>query len=390
MEKVYDTRRASVDETESLFGFLMEAAPDPMVVVDLDGHMVAANRQCEEVFGYRREELAGRAVEILVPERFRQGHRGKRGHYHAMPRVRLMGVAMDLTGRHRSGREIPVEISLSPVLVRNRTLVICTIRDVTERHRLLEERKRLEERLWHAQRMESLGVLAGGVAHEFNNALGAIIANAELALLKQGTQGGIREEIEDVISSAQRAAGLCDQMLAYSGGGHFTVEPTDLSTVVSGMTDLLRASVSEQVNLKIELDSGLPRIDADVSQLHQAILNPVLNACEALAEQSGIITVSTGSEHCTRAYLANTFPVDVEQRDGEYVYAEIADTGHGMSAETRARMFDPFFTTKFTGRGLGMATALGIIAGHGGAIHVHSEIGTGTTVKLLIPAVAPA
>ncbi|MEE9254412.1 MAG: PAS domain S-box protein [Pseudomonadales bacterium] len=390
MEQAYESGPVSVQEAEPLFRSLMEAAPDPMIVADLDGHIILVNRRCEQVFGYEREELVGQPVESLVPERLRQVHRRDRAHYQAMPRVRPMGLAMDLRGRHKDGREIPVEISLSPTIIQERTLIIATIRDVAERQRLDEERKQLEERLRHAQKMESLGVLAGGVAHEFNNALGAIMANADLALLKQRVRSEAGEELEDVIESARRAAGLCKQMLAYSGGGQLIVEQIDLSSAILDMRELLTAAVSEQAALNFELDSNLPRIAADVSQLHQAILNPVLNASEALPEQTGTITVSTGSVYCSQEYLEYTFPADGQQREGEYVYAQISDTGCGMSEGIRARMFDPFFSTKFTGRGLGMAAVLGIVSGHGGAIHVHSEIGTGTTVKLLIPAIAYA
>jgi CheY-like chemotaxis protein len=173
-------------------------------------------------------------------------------------------------------------------------------------------------------------------------------------------------------------------MLAYSGRGKFALQSIRLSEVVEEMTHLLEVSISKKCALKFCFPHKLPYIEGDVTQVRQVIMNLIINASEAIGDQSGVITVSTGVVDCDHAYLSETYLVD-DLPPGTYVYLEVADTGCGMTPEVRSRIFDPFFTTKFTGRGLGLAAVLGIIRGHRGAIKVYSEVGRGTTFKALFP-----
>jgi len=176
-------------------------------------------------------------------------------------------------------------------------------------------------------------------------------------------------------------------MLAYSGKAAFVVQPLDLSKLAQQMGNLLGAAVSKKAALRYDCDPKLPLIHGDSTQLHQVIMNLITNASEAIGEQQGTITLSTSTVSADREYLSATY-LDDDLPVGEYVSLEVSDTGCGMDEETQSRIFDPFFTTKFAGRGLGLAAVLGIVRGHKGALKVYSEVGHGTTVKVLLPAVA--
>lgn len=259
-----------------------------------------------------------------------------------------------------------------------------TFLDISLRKQAEEEHRMLEQQVQHTQKLESLGVLAGGIAHDFNNLLMTILGNADLALRDISPVSPASPFLNEIVAAANCAADLCRQMLAYSGKGRFVVEAIDLNELVTEMTHMLEVSISKKITLKYNLADRLPAIKADATQIRQIIMNLITNASEAVGEQSGAISVTTGAMHCDKAYLSKSFLKD-NQQDGMYVYIEVADTGCGMDAETQARLFDPFFTTKFSGRGLGMAAVLGIVRGHHGALHVYSEPGRGTGIKVLFP-----
>jgi len=261
----------------------------------------------------------------------------------------------------------------------------CIFVDVSERKRAEGERRQLEAQIQHAQKLESLGVLAGGIAHDFNNLLMVILGNADLALMELSPVSPATENVGEIKKASQRAAELCKQMLAYSGKGRFVIEPVDLSHVVEELSHMLEISISKKAILKYNFVEGLPAVEADITQIRQIIMNLITNASEAIGDKSGIISITTGAVDCDRAYLRGAY-LDEELSEGCYVTLEVADTGCGMDAETQAKLFDPFFTTKFTGRGLGLAAVLGIVRGHGGTVKVYSEVGRGTTFKVLLPA----
>jgi CheY-like chemotaxis protein len=237
----------------------------------------------------------------------------------------------------------------------------------------------------HAQKLESLGVLAGGIAHDFNNLLVGMLGNASLALLDTPLASPARGPVEDIERAAQRAAELTRQLLAYSGKGRFVIEPIDVSRLVEEMTSLLRAALSKKAELILELPTALPAIEADATQLRQVVMNLLTNASDAIGEAVGTIAIRTGVQQVEATYRATLLNGEAIT-DGAYVFVDVADTGAGMDGATIARIFDPFFTTKFTGRGLGLAATLGIVRGHRGAIKVYSEPGRGTTFRLLFPA----
>jgi PAS domain S-box-containing protein len=258
-------------------------------------------------------------------------------------------------------------------------------RDVTERVRADEERRRLEAQMQHVQKLESLGVLAGGIAHDFNNLLVGMLGHAGLALMELAPDDPARERVEQIQTTAQRAAELTNQMLAYSGKGRFVLQSSDLSEIVGEMTHLLRTAVARNAEIVLDLTPDLPAFDGDPAQIRQVIMNLITNASDAIGTAPGTITVHTGRMAVTREYVSDAW-IGADLPEGEYVFAEVHDTGCGMDAATLARIFDPFFTTKFTGRGLGLAAVLGIVRGHHGAIKIASEPGGGTTFRVLLPA----
>ena len=257
--------------------------------------------------------------------------------------------------------------------------------DITEFKRTEEEHASLEKQLLHAQKLESLGVLAGGIAHDFNNILTAIIGNADLALMRLNPESPAVDNLHKIEQSAARAADLAKQMLAYSGKGKFVVESLDLNRLVEEMLHMLEVSISKKAVLRLNKFQNLPAVEVDATQIRQIIMNLVINASEAIGDKSGVIAITTGCMDCDRHYLKDVW-LDENLVDGLYVYLEIADSGCGMDRDVLAKIFDPFFTTKFSGRGLGMAAVLGIVRGHKGAIKVYSEPGKGTTFKILLPA----
>ena len=257
--------------------------------------------------------------------------------------------------------------------------------DITALKRAEEEKRRLEEQVRQTQKLESLGVLAGGIAHDFNNLLMAVLGHAELALTEISPMSAARGSLTEIATAARRAADLCRQMLAYAGKSSFALERVGLRDLVEEMAHLLKTAISKKAILNLNLERGLPPIQADPSQIRQIVMNLIINASEAIGDRSGVITVSVGATRCDEEYLRKT-ELREDLAPGLYVHLEVSDTGSGMDAQTRARIFEPFFSTKFTGRGLGLAAVLGIVRAHKGALKVYSEPGKGTTFKILFPA----
>lgn len=265
--------------------------------------------------------------------------------------------------------------------------LVGTMQDITEQVEHEAERARLETQVHHAQKMESLGLLAGGIAHDFNNLLVGVLSNASLALLDIDEQAPIRDVVLDIERTAQRAAELTRQLLAYSGKGRFVVEPISLGALANEMAQLLRTVVSKDAELIIDTADGDALIKGDATQLRQVIMNLITNASDALEGKAGTVTVRTSlglaEEPTADALHYGELPASTP-----VAVLEVSDTGSGMSPEIAARIFDPFFSTKFTGRGLGLAATLGIVRGHHGRISVHSELNTGTRFAMAFPITA--
>ena len=276
----------------------------------------------------------------------------------------------------------------APVIDENGKMLSAIVvnQDITDLKKREEDRIRFEKQIQQTQKLESLGVLAGGIAHDFNNILMAVLGNAELVLLDLSPASPARKSTMEIITAAKRASDLSNQMLAYTGRASFVQEEIDLTELIEDMVHLLKTLITKKAILNLRLESGVPRIYADPSQVSQVIMNLIINASDAIGDKSGVITVSLGATICDDRYLSKTELFD-ELKPGLYVHIEVSDTGCGMTAKERERIFEPFYTTKFTGRGLGLAAVLGIIRAHKGAIKVYSEPDKGTNIKALFPAI---
>lgn len=259
------------------------------------------------------------------------------------------------------------------------------VNDLTPLKKASDAKIEMERKLQHAQRLETIGVLAGGIAHDFNNILMAILGNSEIAMMKLNFNSPAKDNLLKIQRATERAADLCKQLLAYAGKGNYNVTHLDLNKLINEMLYMLEVSVSKKIILKYNFNKELPLILADSTQINQIIMNLITNASEAIGDKAGIITISTGTFDCDKDYLKKTF-VGEELPEGKYCFFEVSDNGCGMTEETKNKIFDPFFTTKFIGRGLGMSAVLGIVRSHNGSIKVYTEKDKGTTIKVLFPA----
>ncbi len=317
--------------------------------------------------GLRREQIEGRAVAEVAED----PHGGQ--------------VSANYYGRALAGEPVDTEVAY-----RGRDLAIRYVPLRDERVSVvgamalwldITEGKRKEEQLRQTQRLESIGLLAGGVAHDFNNLLTGIMGQASLLL--NDASPDMAGALKEIIEGTERAAHLTRQLLAYSGKGQFLVRDLHLTRAVREMADLLRLSIPKSVELRLDLCERLPSIAMDPGHLKQAVVNLVINAGEAIGEgNSGRLSVATGVQEIDCPFVD---ALGGEVRAGRRVYLEVSDTGSGMDPETIERIFDPFFTTKFTGRGLGLAAVSGIVRSQHGAITVKSVPGGGSTFRVLFP-----
>jgi PAS domain S-box-containing protein len=376
LERRVEERTTQLRESEERFRRLVAVSFEGIVIHER-GAILEVNPALTALFGYQASELIGSPLSrlFLPEERERMQSRIDAG---------FEGV-FEVTALRKDGSRFPMEMEAREVVHRGRAFCVCAARDITERQREGEERRRLERHMQEVQKLESLGVLAGGIAHDFNNMLSVMLGNCRVALDDLDPESRTRERLLRVRAAGEKAAGLVEQMLTYSGKPSDSRMPLDLSRLVAEMLDLLRASVSAKCRLEPNLEANLPSIDGDPSQVCQVILNLVMNASEATEEGAGTVTIRTGTADLDAGDLLGSFGA-TQLPAGRYVFVEVSDRGAGMSAEIRAQVFVPFFTTKLSGRGLGLASALGIVRTHGGAIQITSELAVGSSFRVLLPA----
>jgi len=366
--------------------------PAATLLVDREGQVVGCNPASERLLGWSTPEVLGQpypfapaADQLGLAQRLEHIWQGET-HTGLQSWLRHDGAALVLTLTDGPLRDDEGQI----------IAMIEVLTDVTPWHpkeaRALEEARRqraeqdkVELQLREGQRLESLGVLAGGMAHDFNNLLTLIMGYASLAEPHLGRESAAREYLRHIEEASIRAADLCKQMLAYAGKGRYVVGPLDLNEAVRKTTELLLLSISSKTQLRQNLRPGLPLIHGDANQVQQVILNLVLNAAEALVEGEGAIDIETGVFKPSEQMFSQALPESSPKPSPAMVYLEVRDNGSGIDSATIARIFDPFFTTKFTGRGLGLSAVQGIVRSHHGIITVDSTPGKGSTFRVLLP-----
>ncbi len=380
-------RRAAAEAAEGrrMLEAVMEFIPEGLTIVGApDGGVRMMSRHGSELLGEAPESFEHKAIEEYS-RNFYHTDGKTAARVEEMPATRaiqhgeITGDAEWIVKRPDGGASVILSRA-APIRDRKGRITGAVVawRDITKR-------KRLEEKVRESTKLESLGVLAGGIAHDFNSLLGAVLGNASLLMadLPQGSADW--KFAQEISKAAERAARLSRQMLAYSGHGRFHVKPLNLSEYIRWLAPSIESLTSNHAELKFDLASDLPPIEADDSQMQELISNLICNAVEAIGPGGGRVTVATRLAPLDYFYIHPPL-LHEEIQPGTYVTLEVSDTGSGMDKETIARMFDPFFTTKFTGRGLGLAAARGIVHGHRGAILVYSAPGQGTTMSALFPA----
>ena len=343
------------------------------IVRDQDGNPVdyrflKINPAFEKLTGWKADAVVGRTLREVLPT--------------------TDDLCWETFGKvARSGEPISFEYHLASVGRYFSVTAYCSeplrlgavFNDITELKRSEEARRKFEAEMYHSQKLESLGVLAGGIAHDFSNLLVGVLGNVDLALAETPRSALIYPLLNDIVDAAKQAALLCKQLLAYSGKGRFVVERVDFAEMIREMRPMVDLVVSKNSVIHYDLAEQLPPVEADVSQLRQVVMNLLTNASESLPDGRGSIELRLAAAEP---------PASCSACAGPWVVLTVEDHGCGMTAEVRERMFEPFYSTKFTGRGLGMAAVAGIVRAHGGQIDVESERGRGTTVRIILPPAA--
>ncbi len=369
-------------KSEERLRTVIQDMPALMAAFDPQGNIIAWNRECERVTGYSAREIVGnpQVSELLFTGTERERFKAE----WCFPEQDYRDRELELVARDRTLRAVSWSNISRAFPVPGWASWAIGI-DFTERRQAQAEQERMQTKLLQMQKLESLGVLAGGIAHDFNNLLTGIMGNAGLALGNLEPGSPVRSAIERVIRASERAAELTGQMLAYAGKANFEIQPIDLSQHISETVTLLTSAMSKNVLFQLALGENLPTVEVDRPQLHQLVMNLVMNGAEACSDGPGTVRISTGLIMVDEAQRKELL-LGEELSLGLYVFLDVQDTGCGMDDETKMRIFDPFFTTKFTGRGLGLSAALGIVRAHRGSLIVESVPGKGSTFRVLLPA----
>lgn len=371
----------ALQESEKRFRCTFERSPAPMAVTDIEGHLKQFNQRLCDALGRERAELNRQMMNQFA-------HPDDRD-------IRLHEALLDsgdgeaaIEKRYVTKDGRIVHMLLKGTLIRNAAgepyEILVVFFDMTAQREAEAQRLELERTMLEVQRLESLGALAGGVAHDFNNLLAGILGNTNLALLDTPRHSSVRLCLEQIESAVQRAAELTRQMLAYAGRGRVMLETIDVNEALNVNRTLLHTITPSTVPIRYHFEKESLMVRFDRSQLIQIIVALVRNAAEAIGDQTGQITITTG-ERTVDATDLPLHTLGADMQAGRYTFIEVCDTGCGIDRQTMARLFEPFFTTKPGRRGLGLAATLGILRSHGSAIQVESAPGQGSVFRVFIP-----
>ena len=358
---------------------VLQSAPDAILIADGNGIILSWNPGAQTAFGYTAEEVVGKSLTLLMPQRFHDAFTAGLQRHRTAGTSEVIGRTVEFPGVRKNGQEFPLEVSVASWQTAEGTFYSGILRDVSER-------RRLEEQLRQAQKMETVGRLAAGVAHDFNNLLMAVLGYSEVTLRKLAPDDPLRGDLLGIIEVGERTGTLIRQLMTFSRKQVVRPQVLDLHAVVATVSKMLRCLIGEDVELDTRTGATHSRVRADPGQLEQVLLNLAVNARDAMPT-GGRLRIETENVSLDEAE-ARAHP---EARAGAYILLTVSDTGCGMTAEVQSHLFEPFFTTKEPGKGtgLGLATVHGIVKQFGGHIRVESEVGRGTTFKIYLPAAEP-
>jgi PAS domain S-box-containing protein len=354
---------------------VVETAVDGVILIDDRGHVLMFNPACEKLFKYRADEIIGQNVKVLMPAPYRSEHDGYLDNFHKTRVRKIIGIGREVTGQRSDGSTFPMDLSVGEAKQDGSAIFVGIIHDLTDR-------KKTEEQLVQAQKMEMVGQLSGGIAHDFNNLLTVIVGNSEFLSHQLKPRPDLQQLADDIGQAGERGAELTQRLLAFSRRQTLRPVEIDCNILLETMHKLLRRTMREDIEIRIDFDPEISPAFADPAQLESALLNLALNAQDAMAT-GGRLTLTTASASLDDQYQR----LHPEVRPGEYVLIAITDTGTGMSKEVLERVFEPFFTTKEVGKGsgLGLSMVYGFIKQSNGHVSIYSEPGLGTTVRMYLP-----
>lgn len=383
--------RKVVEETlaysEARFRSVVDAAQDAIIAVDSQQRLALFNRAAERIFGYALAEIAGQEAARLFPAAAAQAF-AQLMQNHSSAVTPSTGQVYELQARHKNGAFFPIELTIAAtgrIAAGAHTaeiVYIGVIRDVTAKQHAGEEMQKLQAQLFQAQKMETIGTLAGGVAHDFNNLLVGILGTASLMKTSVDAESLLQEHIQTIEQAALRASELTKQLLGFARAGKYEVRAVNLNHPIQELLRLISRTFEKRITVTAQLAEDLWAIEGDSNQLQHSFLNICLNARDAMPE-GGTLKLTTKNLAINTENSALHFNL----APGKYVHLAITDTGVGMDAATQARIFEPFFSTKARdkGTGLGLAMVYGIIRNHGGRIYVDSAVNQGTTFHIYLP-----
>ena len=356
------------------FRSLLDQANDIIILIEIpSGCIIDVNNSASRLLNYSTEKLLNMSIKDILREEIFSNETLQVHHQKVLNATLLSS----------SGASIPVEMTVRTVIFDGKLYSVAVGRDITERIKAEEEKKKLEEHLKQAQKMEAIGTLAGGIAHDFNNILGAIIGYTQLALMDISGEPEIIYNLEQVLKASKRAKEVIKQILAFSRQSKIESKTIDLANVIEEVSRLIRASIPSTIEIKISILSEKNIIRADETQVHQVLMNLCTNGAYSMKGRGGILEISLADLEITpqNSFLYKGLP------SGLYLNLSVIDTGTGIDPSLLDRIFEPYFTTrqKGEGTGMGLAVAHGILQSHGGEILVESEVGKGTSFHVLIP-----
>jgi PAS domain S-box-containing protein len=362
-------------QDETRLRAVVDTAVDGVILIDTSGSILLFNPACERLFGYAAAEVMGQNVKILMPAPYRSEHDGYLENYHQTGDRKIIGIGREVVGQRKDGTEFPMDLSVGEAIEGNRKIFVGIIHDLTDR-------KRTEEQLVQAQKMETVGQLSGGIAHDFNNLLTVIIGNAETLTERLRSRPDLKHLSDTILNAGLRGAELTRRLLAFSRRQVLQPLPIDCRHLVDNMRELLRRTLREDIEISTMHGDDLPPALVDPPQLESAILNLALNAQDAMPS-GGYLTIATSDAILDERYR-DEHP---EVRPGDYVAIAVTDDGDGMARAVVERAFEPFFTTKDVGKGsgLGLSMVYGFVKQSNGHVSIYSEPGLGTTVRLYLP-----